>query len=156
MKILIFLIALFLLSSPEGFSQKQLVLVKKNKILLRISEADFIRFKLKGQDHYSKGFIQGIHQDFFTIGQDTTYLYNVTAVDVTGRGTSGFKIRESGMVLMGAGAILLIINAINSDKIDDGVAIVSGALIGTGLFMQFVNDDNFKISHKKKIITMGN
>jgi len=139
-----------------GYAQKQLVLVKKNKILARIGEGEYIRFKRKDRDNYNRGIIEGIHQDYFRIGDDTTYLYNVAAVDTKGRATSGFKIRQSGVILMVAGGILFLTEAAHSNQADSGVLIVSGAFMATGLAMQFFNDDTFKISRKKKIITMGN
>jgi len=155
-RILFFSIAAGLLTPSLAYSQRQLVLIKKSKTVLRLNEGEYIRFKRKDRDHYNKGVIQGIHRDYFTIGEDTTYYYNVAVVDVSGRAVSGFKVRQSGMVLIAAGAVLLIANASNSDKIDKEVAIVSGAFVVTGLFMQFVNDDLFKIGRKKKITTMGN
>ena len=58
-------------------------------------------------------------------------------------------------MLIVAGTALVLIDALNSDNVGPGVAIVSGGLITTGIFMQFVNNDIFKIGRKKKIITMG-
>ena len=156
MKILFFLIALILLLSSSGYTQKQLVLVKGNKVLAKINEGDYIRFKRKDRDHFTKGFIGGIHQDHFRIGEDTTYLYNVEAVDARGRATSGFKIRQSGVMLIVVGSALLLIDAVNSDEVSPGTVAVSGAFIASGIVMQFVNDDIFKITRKKKMIVMGN
>ena len=156
MKILLLAGLFSVIFSIDVLSQKQLVLVKQNKVIVRISEGEYIRFKRKNEDHFTKGIIEGIQQEFFRIGEDTTYLYNVAAIDMKGRHTSGFKIRESGITLMVAGAVLLIIDAINEDKVDSGVVIVSGSFIAAGIIMQFVNDDIYKIGRKKKIITMGN
>jgi hypothetical protein len=72
-----------------------------------------------------------------------------------GRATSGFKVRQSGVTLMVAGAVLLIIDAMNNETITEGVVVVGSSLAAAGLLMQFVNDDIFKIGRKKKIITMG-
>jgi|SRR6478609_8018489 len=155
MRAFVFSLGLILLVST-GYAQKQIVLVKKNKILARIGEGEYIRFKRKDRDNYSRGIIEGIHQDYFRIGDDTTYLYNVAAVDAKGMATSGFKIQQSGIILMVAGGVLLISEAAHSGEADTGVVIVSGAIIATGLVMQFFNDNTFKIGRKKKIIVMGN
>ena len=154
MKILIFFFVALLLYST-GNAQKQLALVKQNKIIVRITEGEFIRFKRKDRDHFTRGFIGGIHQDYFRIGEDTTYLYEVAAIDLRNRPNSGFKVRQTGIMLIVTGVAVVLIDAFNSHSVDSGVATVSGSLIATGIFMQFVNNDIFKIGRKKRIITMG-
>lgn len=154
MKILFFSLVAFI-SCVAGYGQKQLVLVKQNKIIVRITEGEFIRFKRKDQNHFTRGFIGGIHQDYFRIGEDTTYLYDVAAIDLRNRPNSGFKVRQTGIMLIVTGVAVVLIEAFNSHNVDSGVATVSGTLIATGIFMQFVNNDIFKIGRKKRIITMG-
>ena len=155
MKILIFTILFSWILSSSALAQKQLVLVKQNKVIVRINEGEFIRFKRKGQDHFIRGIIEGIQQESFRIGEDTTYLYDVAAIDLRGRPNSGFKVRQSGIMLIIAGSALVVINAINSNDIGSGITVVSGAFITTGIFMLFVNNDIFKINHKRRIIIMG-
>ena len=153
---IIFFCGLSILFSTRGFSQKQLVLVKQNKVIVRIHEGEYIRFKRKDQDHFTKGTIEGIQQESFRIGADTTYLFDIAAIDLRGRPNSGFKVKQSGFMLLTAGVILVLIEAFNSGDIGSGIPAVSGALITTGAFMLFVNNDIFKIGRKKRIITMGN
>jgi len=155
MKIYLLTFTLILLISSFGYSQKQLVLVKRNKVLAKINEGDYIRFKRKDRDHFTKGFIGSIYQDYFRIGEDTTYLHNIEAVDARGMATSGFKIRQSGVILIVAGSVLLLIDAINSDSVSPGIAATSGAFIVSGIVMQFVNDDIYKIGRRKKITIIG-
>lgn len=155
MKILLLATLFSVIFSNAVLSQKQLVLVKKNKVIVRINEGEFIRYKRKNEDHFTKGIIAGIQQEFFRIGEDTTYIYNVAAIDLRGRPNSGFKVRQSGAMLIVAGVALILIEAINSGDVGSGIATVSGAAIVTGTFMLFVNNDIFKIGRKKKIITIG-
>ncbi|MBK5278392.1 MAG: hypothetical protein JJE09_05970 [Bacteroidia bacterium] len=154
MKYLLFCIAFVLMFSLSGYSQKQLVLVKKNKVITRISEGELIRFRRKGQEHFTKGYITGIQQESFRINEDTTYLYNIAAIDLRGRPNANFKVRQSGIMLIMAGSALVLINVINSQDLNPGIAAVSGAFIATGIFMQFVNNDIYKISHRRKVISM--
>ena len=155
MKFSFLIISLLLTFSNPGYSQKQLVLIKQNKIVLRISEGEFIRFKRKDQNHFTRGFIGGIQQEYFRIGDDTTYLYNVAAIDLHGRPNSSLITSRSGITLIIAGAVLTLIDALNSNDVASGTVAVSGALITSGIVMQFFNNDIFKIGRKKKIITMG-
>jgi hypothetical protein len=154
MRILFFTILLGWIFSSSAYAQKQLVLVKKNKVIARISEGESIRFKRKGEDHFARGIIEGIQKESFRIGEDTTYLYNVVAIDLRGKSSSGFKVRQSGVMLIVAGSALLVISAINTGVPGSGITTVSGAFIGTGIFMLFVNNDIFKIGRKKKVIAM--
>ncbi len=152
---LLFLLTLLCLCSFEVVAQKQLVLIKKNKVVARISEGDFIRFRRKGEDHFTKGFIEGIKQDFFRIGEDTTYLYDVAAVDLRGHSNSAFKLKDAGVKLIAVGSLLVLADLFNSHKVDHGVVIVSSALIGSGIILQFFNNDIYKMNHKRRIITMS-
>jgi hypothetical protein len=156
MRILFFCGLWILFFSTPGFSQKQLVLVKQNKVIVRINEGEYIQFKRKDRDHFTKGIIEGIQQESFRIGADTTYLYDVAAIDLRGRPNSGFKVKQSGIMLIIAGGILVLSEVFNSGEIGSGIPAVSGALITTGVFMLFVNNDIFNVGRKKRIITMGN
>jgi hypothetical protein len=154
MRILFFTILLAGIFSSPAYSQKQLVLVKKNKVMTRISEGESIRFRRKGEDHFTRGIIEGIQRESFRIGEDTTYLYNVAAIDLKGKSNGGFKVRQSGVMLIVAGSALVVISAINTGDLGPGITSVSGAFIATGIFMLFVNNDLFKIGRKKKVIVM--
>lgn len=154
MKILFFSILFSWIFSISALSQKQLVLVKKNKVIVRINEGESIRFKRKDQDHFTKGIIEGIQQESFRIGEDTTYLYDVAAIDLRGRPNGNFKVRQAGIMLILAGTALVLIDAVNSGNVSSGIVGVSGAFITTGVFMLFVNNDIYKVGRKKKIIVM--
>lgn len=155
MKIFFFAVLFSWIFSSSAQSQKQLVLVKKNKVIVRISEGESIRFKRKGQDHFTKGIIEGIQSESFRIGEDTTFLYDVAAVDLRGRPNGNFKVRQAGVMLILTGTALILIDAVNSGQVGSGIAGVSGAFITTGIFMLFVNNDIFKVGRKKKVIVMG-
>jgi len=143
-----------------GHGQRQLVLVKENKIVSRFSEGDQMRFKRKDRDFFQAGTITGIYREYFKMGEhDTTWLYQVKAIDLRGHSHSGFKTAESGAKLILAGVLLILIDALNSQNgfngVDTGMIVVSSTLVGTGILMQFVNNNVFKIGRKKKVIVMG-
>ncbi len=154
MRILFLAILLSWIFSHSAYSQRQLVLVKKNKVMARISEGESIRFRRKGEDHFTRGIIEGIQKESFRMGEDTTYLYNVAAIDLRGKSNGGFKVHQSGVMLIVAGSALVVISAINTGDLGPGITSVSGAFIATGIFMLFVNNDLFKIGRKKKVIVM--
>jgi len=156
------LLVFSLFSISDCWGQLDLVLIKKNSIVTRIKEGERIRFKRKDRDHFQTGMITGIHQDYFRIGEDTTYLHRVESIDMAGRPNTGFKTSQIGAYFIVAGGLLFLgdlitVTAVQGDSysFDGGVAIVSAALVGSGVLMQFFNNNYFKIGRKKKIITMS-
>ena len=151
-------IILFLMAFLDGPAQLQLVLIKGNKIIIRFSEGDHIRFQRKGQDFFFNGAITGISQEYIKIGEeDTTYLYQIKCIDMHGLPNTGFKTDEIGSKLVVAGTLLLLIDGLNTSngsQVGTGVIVVSSVLVGSGTLMLFVNNNYFKIGRKKKVIVM--
>ena len=149
-------VLLILISIGSGYSQGRLVLLKENKIITRFLEGDRIRFKRKDRDFYSNGIITGIRHNYFKLGdEDTTYLHQIQSIDMHGHSNSGFKTADTGIKLMMAGVLLLLVdllNPSNGSQVDDGLIVVSSALFGSGAVMVFVNNSYFKIGRKKKVM----
>ena len=154
MKVALFL--LVLISSLESYSQGRLVLIKQNKIITRFSEGDRIRFKRKDRDFHSNGIITGIRHNYIKLGdEDTTYLHQIQSIDMHGHPNSGFKTADTGIKLMMAGVLLLLVdllNPSNGSQVDDSLIVVSSALFCSGAVMVFVNNNYFKIGRKKKVM----
>ena len=154
-----FCIMLFITSSLNSYAQRQLVLIKKNKVITRFSEGDQIRFKRKDRDFFSNGIITGISQAYIKLGdEDTTYLHQIKSIDMHGLPNSGFKTADIGGKLVVAGALLLLLdglNTTNGNQISTGIIVVSSVFVGAGTFMLIFNNNFFKIGRKKKVIIMG-
>jgi hypothetical protein len=148
-------IALPLLSS----AQYRLVLLKGDNTIISFKEGDYIRFKRKDRDHFTRGFIAGIHQDYFRIGEDTTYVHQLQKVDLTGLPNSGFRTASIGKGFIAAGLMIFLGDLVNTTLVRDekytvhnGVIISSALLVGSGVLMQFVNNDYFVLGRKKKAV----
>jgi hypothetical protein len=161
----VILIILFLLAGLfiSGNAQPKLQLLKGDKRIVYFKEGDSIRFKRSDRDHFTVGLIGGLTKDYFRIKDDTTYIYQLEKIDLSGGENSGFKTREIGVYLMTAGLILFFGDMINETVVNDnsytantGVIVGSSLLVGTGLIMQFVNNDNFVIGRRKKVVVLDN
>jgi hypothetical protein len=148
-------------STINGFAQHRLVLLKQDNVIVSFHEGDYIRFKRKDRDHFTKGFIAGVHPDYFRIGEDTTYTHQLQKIDLTGLPNSGFKTSGIGSALIVAGLVLFVSDWINTTVVQDeeytahkGVIVSSALMVGAGVFMKFFNNDNFVLGRKKKAVIL--
>lgn len=157
----LFWVIMLLGSMREAAAQRDIVLTKGNTIVVKITEGEYIRVKQKDKDYFDKGFIAGIHLDYFRIGEDTIYIYNVKKIDMSGRPNVGFKTAHIGITFIVAGTALFLgdlitVTAVQGQQytFDRGVTVVAAALVGSGVAMQFINNKYFKIGRRKKITIM--
>lgn len=150
------------LGSEQALAQNRLMLLKGNKLIYSFSETDFIRFKRADRDYFNSGFIQGIYSDSFRTGQDTTFIHQLSKIDLTGLPNSGFKTAELGRGLMLSGIMFFAGDAVNTTLVRDetysvhrGVLISCALLVSSGLAMQWVNNNYFTIGRKKKVIIVN-
>lgn len=158
MKLVIVLIFFSLLPSL-GMAQYRLLLLKRDNTVISFKEGDYIRFKRKDRDHFTRGFIAGIHLDYFRIGEDTTYTHQLQKIDLTGLSNSGFRTASIGKGFIAAGLMIFLGDLINTTLVSDeeytvhsGVMISSALLVGSGVLMQFINNDYFVLGRKKKAV----
>ncbi len=143
-------------------AQPRLTLLKNNKVFARFEEGEPIRFKKKGTDYYIRSYIQGIHSGYIIVADDTVYTYEIEKIDVRKKTLTSYKIAPIGKGLMVAGVSLFVIDVFNvtviQDKrysVDERVSRAGLILIGTGAFMQLVNNNYFKAGRKRKIATLN-
>jgi hypothetical protein len=140
-------------------AQYRLVLLKGDNTIISFREGDYIRLKRKDRDHFTRGFIAGIHQDYFRIGEDTTYAHQLQKVDLTGLPNSGFRTASIGKGFIAAGLMIFLADLVNTTLVRDeeytvhsGVMISSALLVGSGVAMQFVNNNYFVLGRRKKAV----
>ena len=159
--------ALFLLLVviTVGYSQQppRLILLKGNHQITQYKEGDLIRFKRKDRDHFNRGIIAGLTQDYFRIQDDTTYLTHIEKIDLTGGEKSGSKSKIIGGTLILAGGLLFFGDMINETVVNDnsysinaGVITVSALLIGTGVLLSVTNTEMYTIGRRKRLLVLTN
>lgn len=150
---------LFIAASFLAPAQYRLVLLKVDNTITSFMEGDYIRFKRKDRNHFTRGFIAGIHQDYFRIGEDTTYTHQLQKIDLTGLPNSGFRTASIGKGFIAAGLMIFLGDLVNTTLVRDeeytahsGVIISSALLVGSGVVMQFANNNYFVLGRKKKAV----
>ncbi|MBX2946992.1 MAG: hypothetical protein KF725_14250 [Cyclobacteriaceae bacterium] len=142
-------------------AQPRLVILKGDKVITSFCEGDYIRFKRKDRDHFTAGLIGGLTKDYFRIGGDTTLIYSLEKIDLSERDNSGFRTRAIGATFIAAGTVFFLGDLFNETVINDepysantGVITASALLVTTGVLMQFLNNDNFVLGRRKKVVVI--
>ncbi len=159
-----FIVILLIFFHGWGFlsAQPQLALIKKDQVISRFKEGEYIRFQRKGSDDFIRAVITGIHPGYFMLGEDTIYHYQVSRVDVRGKIIPGFKVASIGKALILAGVSLVAIDVFNtlviqdtSYEMDKGVATASISLVSAGGLLQVFNNNYFVIGRKRKLASLN-
>lgn len=152
---------LLLLSFPLH-SQPKLTLFKKDRVITTFEEGEYIRFRIKGDQNYSRALIQGIHPGFIIVADDTVHTYDIEIVDVRKKKLTSFKLSSMGKGLMLAGAGLFLVDLFNTTviidsdyNVEDSAWRGSAVLLGLGTLMQFVNNDYFRPKRHNRIATLN-
>lgn len=153
---------ILILGLNSVYAQPQLALLKKDGIITRYEEGEYIRFQRKGSDGFIRAIITGIHPGYFMLGEDTIYHYEVTKVDIRSKTTTSFKVASIGKALILAGVSLIVIDAFNtviihdrSYEVEKGVGRASLTLVGVGGLMQIVNNNYFRVGRKRKLASLN-
>lgn len=158
---IVLLVIVWFMGCP-AWAQPKLMLLKNDSRVATFEEGERIRFQKKGEQGFRKGFITGIHTNFFRIGEDTTYTYDIAQIDLRGKKTTGFKTAALGNTLVIAGVTVFLIDIFNTTVINDDTFTLRGstlpvslALVGTGSLLRVFNNNYFKPGRKKKIATIN-
>lgn len=158
----IFIGIIFILGWGGLSAQPQLALLKKDHVVNRFKEGEYIRFQRKGSNEFIRAVITGIHPGYFMLGEDTIYHYQVDRVDVKNKSIQGFKVASIGKALILAGVSLAAIDVFNtlvirdtSYEMEKGVATASVGMVIAGGLLQIFNNNYFKIGRKRKLASLN-
>lgn len=154
-------ILLGLLCIQQVEAQRQLALLKGDKIITKYGEGEYIRFQRKDEDGFIHAMITGIYPGFFIVGGDSIFTYEVARVDIRKKSQRNYKASLIGRRIIQAGVLLLVADVFNTIVIMDkeygwnGASNASLIIIGVGGLLQWVNNDYFKMNHKRKLATLN-
>jgi hypothetical protein len=129
-------------------AQKQLLLLKKGKILHRFYPGDDIYIKIKGNPDRIHSYVNNILDNAVVLHHDTIPFHQIERTYIYESGGRN----AAGTTFVGAGVILFLIQLINQGEIDSGVTIVSGALVGVGLPMMLIKKKSQVLSYKYRLL----
>ncbi len=137
-------------------AQYQLVVVKKNDVVLRFDQGSDFVYKLKGDKKKKTSFIRTIKQDTVFLWRDTVLVHELVAIYEDRRrfhNTVGHFLARAGIVYFLADQINNTLVAGNSPSIDNNVALVSTGLLVTGVPLIFINRKIHRKGRKFRYVT---
>ncbi|HSF56181.1 MAG TPA: hypothetical protein VLA71_20665 [Algoriphagus sp.] len=143
---------LSLIFGAQGQS-KDFILLKRGsnqKSQIRFYPGEEITYKSKKLGYFVTDQIVNVDKDFIYLSENILSPSDILEVDVRNKDPRNRTLRNLTALFLGAGGILLTVEAVNSIyqqdqlRIDEGVAITSGILIGTGLALLPLRYKTFK------------
>ena len=147
---------LFLTSIVVGsaHAQRQLILLKNEKVLLRLYPGDEIIFSLKGEKEPIRSYVNNISDSSVTIHRDEIAFHSIDRIYFT-RGN--FMNVVGGLMVVGGIAYfaidqfnLVVVHGEGFD-IDQNVSIASASLIGVGLPLMLLKKKSQKVGGRFRL-----
>lgn len=158
MKVVFILIVVLLAIVPDTIAQKQLVVLRKQKVMLRLYPGDEIVLKLKNSKRLKRSYVNNLlehavvtHRDTFPFNRiDRIYFRHSSRLNVIG-----------GLLVFG-GATLLMVDQLNNAVVqgneagfDRGFTTATLAGIGVGLPLWLLKKKSEKIGYKSRLMTVS-
>lgn len=137
-----------------AFAQsKDFILIKRGgnqKTQLRYYPGENITYKSKKLGYFVTDRIESLDTDFIYLTENILSPSDILELDIRDKDPRNRTLRNLTALFLGAGVILLTVEAVNSVyqqdqlRVDSGVAVTSGLLVGTGLALLPLRYKNFK------------
>lgn len=153
MKLGLLAILFFGLTFTSIAQSKDFILLKRGKnqkTQMRFYPGEMITYKSKKLGYFVTDQIVSLDTDFIYLTENILSPSDIIEVDIRNKDPRNRTLRNFTALFLGAGGILLTVEAVNGIYqegelgIDGGVAITSGILIGTGLAMIPLRYKTFK------------
>jgi hypothetical protein len=146
-----------LIFTIPAFSQKQLVLLKGEDVLLRLYPGDEIKLKVKGKKGVMVTYINNLFENRLVTHRDTIPFANIERLYFK----RPMRINIIGGAMVFGGVVLFGIDQLNHSAIqgndaslDRGVTTTSIALVGIGLPMLLTKRNSTKLNYKHRLLTV--
>ena len=157
------ILVLFLIftASLSSFAQKtDFIILKrgaKQKSQIRYYPGETITYKSTKIDYFVTDVIKSIDNNFIYLSENILSPETITEVDIRDKDRRNGTLSALNVLTIGAGAILLGAESINSIyheqefSISSGVGLASGILLGTGIALLPLRYKTFKNTGRNKI-----
>lgn len=144
---------LFFLFVGAQAQSRDFILLKRGsnqKSQIRFYPGEDITYKSKKLGYFVTDQIVSVDKDFIYLTENILSPADIEEVDIRNKDPRNRTMRNLTALFLGAGGILLTVEAVNSLyqtselEIDSGVAVTSGILIGTGLALLPLRYKTFK------------
>lgn len=152
--LIFFLIALLPFRS---YCQKQMVLLKREKVLLRLYYGDDFNYRLKGSKTLRYSYVNNLYDTAVVAHKDVVPLSKIDRIYFT---HSSFGNRLGTFLVIGGVGYFLIdqFNTVivqgEEASIDENVATTSAVLVGVGLPLMLIKKKSQKIGGKYRLLVV--
>lgn len=156
-KFFVCLFALIIFWPFRGLSQKQLVLLKKEKVLLRLNYGDDFNYTLKGSKELRYSYINNLYDTAVLAHKDVVPLHKIDKVYFT---HTSFGNRFGTFLIIGGAGYFLIdqFNVIivqgEEASIDKDVAIASAIMVGAGLPLMLIKKKAQRLGGRYRLLVV--
>lgn len=148
------IIALFLFISFASFAQRELVLLKKGKIMHIFMPGDDIYLKIKGNPDRIHSYVNNILDNAVVLHTDTIPFHTIERTYLQ----EGNIANLFGGMLVAAGSVYFLVDQMNELRegnglnINKSVAIGSGICVGVGLPLLLTKKKSQKLGYKYRLM----
>ena len=145
------------ISGHLAYSQKQLVVLNREKVLLRLTYGDEIIYRLKGSKTVRTSYVNNLY-DTAVMAHETIIPFH--KIDKIYFKHSSFGNRVGALLVIGGVGYFLIdqINTVlvhgESATIHEGVAKTSGVMVAIGLPLMLIRKKSQKIEGRYRLLTV--
>jgi hypothetical protein len=154
MKLLSVLILFLGLQLGAQAQSKDFLLLKRGsnqKTQIRFYAGEDLTYQSRKFGYFITDQIVRIDKDYIYLTENILAPADIEAIDIRNKDPRNRTLRNLNALFLGAGAILLAVELVNSGGISEGVGITSGILVGTGLAMIPLRYKIFKNEGKNRI-----
>lgn len=148
-------IIIFLCCSATVFSQNQLVLLKGEKVKLRLYPGDDFVYRLKGSKTIHSSYVNNLSDTAVVAHNEIVPFHKIDRIYFKHR---NFKNVIGGLLVAGGVGYFVIDQAnvmlVNGDKanLDEGVTVASAVMVGAGLPLILINKKSERIGHRYRLL----
>jgi hypothetical protein len=158
LRLIRYLFLLFLLSPlVSAFGQKQLVVVKRENVLLRLSEGDAFTYKPKGSTRVHETYVRQLTEIAVITHRDTVPFHMIDRIYFRQR--KFYNTIGSALVIFGGGLFIIdqfnevIVNG-REPGLDDNVSRLSAGALALGIPMMLIKKKSQRIRHPVRLMTV--
>jgi len=143
-------LGLSLATSPLINAQVQLLLLKRNKVFLRLNPGDELIYKLKGSKEIQRGYVNNLSDTAVDAGNKIIPFAAIDKVYFENRSKSAaFKI-------MGFGVLLFFADQVNDSNkgIDSNIAVASAAIVAVSLPFALLENESKRLNHRYRLLVV--
>jgi hypothetical protein len=153
----IFFLVILCLTLSKGFSQKQLVLLKGQRVKLRLYPGDDIVFKLRGVEGKRSSYINNLFDTAVMAHRTNIPLHKIERLYFS----QGNFMNVVGGLLVVGGVGYFLIDQVNlvlvnkeSFEVEEKVAIPAAIMVGVGLPMMLVRKKSQRVGGRYRLLVV--